>query len=253
MNLQRILIGSGITIGAVVISLAGLLALNAGARHTANIVGSDAYRATWLIRISSDLEYRKSQISEFPVFFKISGRPMTTKFVESSLKGEQHVPESEELTALADGVLIADNWQVLVEELKGANLQSKFIPTTSPVFEKNRDAFYSLLGSQFFFELQNGKFRACAEGKFLWFTNFPNKYDGWIPLPNQFNAFLGSKTKEALSNSSVKEYLKTDFDPDHIDTFILWALPEGFINPMVKSGQLTLPTYKVCGNWRSID
>lgn len=244
---RRILIGSGIFVGAVAISLVGIFTLNAGARHTANILGSDQYRADWLTRISTDLEYRKSQISEFPIFFKISGRPLTTQLVESSLKAKQNVEINWKISDLTD------NWDALVDELQTADFRNPvFVPKTKPIYEKNRDAFYALLGSEFGFELrENRTYRACITGKFVWFTNYPGTQGNWIPLPNMFNSFRGAKTEAALKNPAVAEFMKIDTDPDGIDPTIPWASPNGFVDPMVKSGRISFPSYKVCGDWQS--
>ncbi len=245
---RRILIGSGIGFGAVILSLVGLFTFNAGARHTANILGSDDYRAKWLTQISTDLEYRKSQISVFPVFFTIANRPLTTKLVEASLKAEQQVEINWKISDLVD------NWDDLTKELQTADFRNPvFVPKTKPIYKNNRDAFYALLGSNFAFELrENGTFRACITGQFVWFTNYPGTQDNWIPLPNLFNSFRGEKTEAALQNSEVARFLKIDTDPDGSDPTIPWASPKGFVEPLVESGNISFPTYKVCGEWHSI-
>jgi hypothetical protein len=245
---RRILIGSGIFGAAVIVSLAGLFAFNAGARHTANILGSDDYRAKWLTQISTDLEYRKNQIAVFPIFFKISGRPLTTQLVEASLKAQQEVEINWDVTKLVD------NWDALAAELQTADFQeNSFVPKTKPIYENNRDAFYALLGSNFAFELrENRTYRACITGKFVWFTNYPSTQGNWIPLPNLFNSFRGEKTEAALNNPAVAKFLKIDTDPDGIDPTIPWASPSGFVEPLLKSGSISFPDYKVCGEWHSL-
>ena len=252
MRLRRRTIFWGLGGIAVILTVAGSVVARSNDGlliHSLKIATDDTYRAEWLIQISSDLEYRTQQISNFPFFFQLSGRPLTKHFAEASLRKETNIQESEELKQLVSNTLSsADNYSELLAELNASTVkQGIFKPSVSPVFETNRDGYYATLGSDFYFSVENGQYSPCIKGQFVWITNLPNDYDGWVPLPNFFNELLGTHTQEALAYPVVSEFMKLDFDPDEIDPQIIWVNPSAFLAPLKDNGTITYPAYDLCG------